>query len=93
MTRPKQGEPYSVDALLLTHRQSHDLTYWLNHPYQNVVQRGLTAYCLCPLCVTELEAIEAQMLADYDSRIESLRMARNEFLGLDPDAEWQRRAF
>jgi hypothetical protein len=93
MTRPIQGRPYSVDALLLTHRQSHDLTYWLNHTYINPIQRGLTHYCLCEVCVSEIDGIQAQMLADYDSRLESLRMARNEFLGLDPDEEWRRRAF
>lgn len=93
MTRPIQGAPYSADALLLTHRQSHDLTYWLNHPYSNVIYRGLTAYCLCEVCLLELQAIEAQMLRDYDSRLEDLRESRNRFLGFDPDQAWRERAF
>lgn len=82
---------FNVSALLRAHRQTHDLSYWLRHEYTVTIKRDGVTYCVCESCHAEINELLDQWTRDEDSRIESLRMARETFLGFDPDAEWQRR--
>lgn len=83
---------FRVKTLLAHHKASHDLSYWLRHEYTATLSRGLTTYCVCESCCAEMIALVEQWERDYDSRLESLRMTRNAFLGFDPDDEWRRRS-
>ncbi len=82
---------FNVGALLAAHRQSHHIGHWRQHEYTATIERGLVTYCVCESCTLEITEIAEQWTRDYDSMVESMRLAGERFLGFDLYEEWLRK--